>query len=89
VLKQCTGVCADNRHPAQPPTPCLFLSFNFQVVVTLEHKGTRVYVATSHLESFRDNMKLRQRQLREGLQRLEAQFEQDADLCLLVGDLNL
>jgi hypothetical protein len=34
-------------------------------------------------------MKLRQRQLREGLQRLEAQFEQGADLCLLVGDLNL
>jgi hypothetical protein len=34
-------------------------------------------------------MKLRQRQLREGLQRLEAQFEQDADRCLLVGDLNL
>jgi hypothetical protein len=34
-------------------------------------------------------MNLRQQQLREGLQRIEAQSEQCADLCLLVGDLNL
>jgi endonuclease/exonuclease/phosphatase family metal-dependent hydrolase len=87
------------------------------LLVTLEHKGTRVCVATSHLgtysikkvssivalhskytstqtfenfsESLKDNMKLRQQQLREGLQRIEAQSKQGADLCLLVGDLNM
>ena len=58
--------------------------------VTLEHKGKRVCVATTHLESLAQNVDLRHRQLIYSLQQIEAHsVQQGADLFLLVGDLNL
>jgi cold shock CspA family protein/endonuclease/exonuclease/phosphatase family metal-dependent hydrolase len=60
------------------------------LLVTLEHKGKRVCVATTHLESLAQNVDLRHRQLIYSLQQIEAHsVQQGADLFLLVGDLNL
>ena len=60
------------------------------LLTTLAHEGIKVCVGTSHLESLKPNMGLRQRQLAEGLQRIETlSAQQGAELLLLVGDLNL
>jgi exonuclease III len=60
------------------------------LLVTLAHNGVKVCVATSHLESERDNLEVRQRQLSESLQRTKSHaVQQGASLYMLVGDLNL
>ncbi len=62
------------------------------LLVTLEHKGKRMCVATTHLESGRDRRSehLRQYQLQYSLRKIEKHSVQRAqDLFLLVGDMNL
>jgi hypothetical protein len=62
------------------------------LLVTLEHKGKRMCVATTHLESGRDRISvdLRHRQLQYSLQKFDAHsVQRTQDLFLLVGDMNL
>jgi 8-oxo-dGTP pyrophosphatase MutT (NUDIX family) len=72
------------RFPSQQGRDLLF--------VTLEHKGKRMCVATTHLESGRDRISvdLRHRQLQYCLQKIDTHsVQRTQDLFLLVGDMNL